>query len=316
MVPEPHLRIRKSGSRSYKMSISQPPLYSTPLDPNAWSLGSRQPQSLQDRLLSKKRRLEAKNQRKKKEDEAYTPFFVPDSLLHNSSRKNAQSQSLLLSSLPTELLLLIVEHLSIPYFQVCFALTCKRVATIFSQNRVRISPWRGYWDKDGLYRLLTQPERPLSSGSSSSRPITRQRQLSVQGLSITDSQSTSYSSGQPPSPQSQSYIPAKYRLCRACFRHVPRDPVYWQTRMRSKQYDAPSVNWFDITNFFEEGYRNCGQHKCPDCCVKGYVAFMSKEAYEKAAREDARDEEWGFDLDEGEKGRRVSPGLAARLGKP
>lgn len=86
--------------------------------------------------------------------------------------------------------------------------------------------------------------------------------------------------------------------------------------MLSKEYDASSVNWFDITNFFESGYRNCGQHKCPDCCVKGYVAFMNKEAYEKALRSDLRDEEYGFDLDMQERGRRVCPSLARRLARP
>lgn len=307
------------------MSISQPPLLPASVDPSAWNLGSRQAQTLHDRRLNKKRRLEAKYQRKQKGDEntPYTPFFVPEEILIDGSDssngvEHTQPQSLLLTILPTELFLLVVEHLSIPYFQVSLALTCKRIATILAQNRIRISPWRGYWDKEGLYRLLTQQERPLSSSAQYPRPRTKQRNLSLDGLSLQEQQHLplTRSSTVPLPVQSQPYIPTTYRLCRACFRHVPRDPIYWQSRMRSKEYDAPGVNWFDITNFFEEGYRNCGQHKCPDCCVRGYVAFMNEGAYEKAAKEDARDEGWGIDLDAEEKGRRVCPGLAVRLGRP
>lgn len=290
------------------MSVSQPALYLSTPDLNTWNSSPRQSQSLEERLLNKKRRLEVKKGRKTKELDQYTPFFVPDRLLENDRHKTTQPQCLLLHKLPTELLLLTVEHLSIPYFQVCFALTCKSIATIFSQNRLRISTWRGWWDKEGLYRLLTQPERPLPNSTSLG-----QGQLSLQRLSISDNDPHLRSI---PSSLSQPYIPCTYRLCRACFRHVPRDPIYWQSKMRSKEYDDPSVNWFDITNFFEEGYRNCGQHKCPDCCVKGYVAFMNKEAYEKALWEDNRDQEWGFDLDGGDKPRRVCPSLAARLGRP
>lgn len=56
--------------------------------------------------------------------------------------------------------------------------------------------------------------------------------------------------------------------------------------------------------------------------MKGYLAFMNEAAYEKAVREDLRDEGWGVDLDgerskDGvERGRRVCPGLVGRLGRP
>lgn len=58
--------------------------------------------------------------------------------------------------------------------------------------------------------------------------------------------------------------------------------------------------------------------------MKGYLAFMSEGAYERAVREDARDEGWGVELD-GQGmgmggvsggGRRVCPGLVGRLGRP
>ncbi|KIW98943.1 uncharacterized protein Z519_00606 [Cladophialophora bantiana CBS 173.52] len=81
----------------------------------------------------------------------YDPFFMPDSILLDSP-VSAQTESKFLQ-LPPELLTDILKKVKIPYFQVSLALTCKTMARIAAQKNV-LSPWRGYRDKDGLYRLL------------------------------------------------------------------------------------------------------------------------------------------------------------------
>ncbi|EHY52351.1 hypothetical protein ABEF92_007865 [Exophiala dermatitidis] len=80
-----------------------------------------------------------------------TEFFIPLSIL-NQTVVSPQNGSALLQ-LPPEVLTLVLEQVKIPYFQVCFALTCKAMGRVASSKGV-LSPWRGYRDKDGLFRLL------------------------------------------------------------------------------------------------------------------------------------------------------------------
>lgn len=101
----------------------------------------------------------------------YSPFFLPPSILLNNINDNGSSTALitttntntsptsseanesLLLTLPAELLTQIFQHVKIPYFQVCLALTCKTLGQIASKPGT-MAPWRGYRDKDGLFRLL------------------------------------------------------------------------------------------------------------------------------------------------------------------
>ncbi|KIX96079.1 uncharacterized protein Z520_08334 [Fonsecaea multimorphosa CBS 102226] len=81
----------------------------------------------------------------------YEPFIIPDSiLLHSPISPQTQSKFL---QLPPELLTHILGLVKIPYFQLSLALTCKTMARVAAQKNV-LSPWRGYRDKDGLFRLL------------------------------------------------------------------------------------------------------------------------------------------------------------------
>lgn len=202
----------------------------------------------------------------------YTPFFVSQYLLHDADQ---QEQSRLLQ-LPIEILLLIIEKVEIPYFQIVFALTCKSLAAIISENRERLGPWRGFRDKEGLYRLLTRV---------------------------------------PPQGDMLPYVPDTLKLCRACFRHVPRSREFWLNRLTSMDLERPHVNHFDIWNFFEASGRKCGQHKCPECVVKNNTCFMSEKDYKVALAADYQDEEM-FLLDLGEEGRRVCDRLPWRIGRP
>lgn len=82
---------------------------------------------------------------------SYDPFFIPHSILFDGPVSPQKSSTLL--QLPNEILTQIFQHVKIPYFQVCLALTCKTMGRIASQKNA-MAPWRGYRDKDGLFRLL------------------------------------------------------------------------------------------------------------------------------------------------------------------
>lgn len=237
----------------------------------------------------------------------YTPFFIPEYVL--DTREHHQQRQSPLFRLPPELLLLVVEKIEVPYFQVVFGLTCKSIARLLSNNRESLAPWRGFRDKEGLYRLLArQPktgQSPLALTRQRTSSVTSSSSLDFADLTLTDSQTVDI----------LPYVPNTLRLCRACFRHVPRNKMYWLTKMSSADFDKPDVNWFDILNFFTESQRNCGQHKCPECCVKNYTCFMREAEYERALYEDYRDEEV-YLVDLGENGRRVCVELPARLKRP
>ncbi|KAK5050783.1 hypothetical protein LTR84_003342 [Exophiala bonariae] len=104
----------------------------------------------------------------------YNPFFIPHSVLFNpndNSQNNRATVKVITGSetkvtplqsqweetpiltLPVELLTKIFQQVKVPYFQVCLALTCKTMGQVASKPGV-MSPWRGYRDKDGLFRLL------------------------------------------------------------------------------------------------------------------------------------------------------------------
>lgn len=81
----------------------------------------------------------------------YDPFFIPHGILFETPTSLQHGSALL--QLPEEILTLILEQVKIPYFQVCFALTCKTMSRAASRKGV-MAPWRGYRDKEGLFRLL------------------------------------------------------------------------------------------------------------------------------------------------------------------
>ncbi|KAJ9605154.1 hypothetical protein H2200_010544 [Cladophialophora chaetospira] len=83
----------------------------------------------------------------------YSPFFIPQNILLDTPI-SAQTTSKFLE-LPAEILTLIFKKVEVPYFQVSLALTCKTFARVAYQKN-SMSPWRGYRDKDGLFRLLTR----------------------------------------------------------------------------------------------------------------------------------------------------------------
>ncbi|KIV94698.1 hypothetical protein PV10_02438 [Exophiala mesophila] len=83
---------------------------------------------------------------------AYDPFFIPRHILFNSTNTQPQPQCKLLQ-LPQEILTHIFQSVKIPYFQVCLALTCKSLGRV-ATGKNAMAPWRGYRDKDGLFRLL------------------------------------------------------------------------------------------------------------------------------------------------------------------
>lgn len=228
---------------------------------------------------------------------AYTPFFVSDAILQ-LGKHDAQSQSSLLK-LPAELLLLIVQKIQVPHYQVVFGLSCKTIASLLSENRESLAPWRGFRDKEGLYHLLARQLKPQARRCRASTSSSMETQVA-----------TATTENELPS-----YVPPALRLCRACFRHVPRDKIYWLNRMPSTEFDKPHVNWFDILNFFNESQRNCGQYRCPECCARNYTCFLSEREYDKALAEDYRDEEV-YLIDLGDEGRRVCIELPRRLARP
>lgn len=91
----------------------------------------------------------------------YSPFFIPDSILTNCPTPTTTDTDITtlapndcpILTLPNELLTEIFHHVKIPYFQVCLALTCKTMGRVARVKGV-MAPWRGYRDKDGLFRLL------------------------------------------------------------------------------------------------------------------------------------------------------------------
>jgi len=163
----------------------------------------------------------------------YEPFFIPASMLSDPpspSSLEAQRSAAPLLQLPTEILTLVFKHVKIPHFQVCFALTCKTMGRIARQKNV-MAPWRGYRDKDGLFRLLERTH----------------------------------------------YIPESLRLCRACFRFMPRSEEYWAAQMSDPAFDDLDVNWGDIFSWLGDD-RQC-QHRCPWCAVTGYRLYMNERSY-------------------------------------
>lgn len=77
-------------------------------------------------------------------------FFISQAILKSSCSNRSESAFL---NLPAEILVMVMQKVQIPYFQVCLALTCKTMARIASKQDI-LSSWRGYRDKDGLFRLL------------------------------------------------------------------------------------------------------------------------------------------------------------------
>ena len=90
----------------------------------------------------------------------YRPFFVPQAVLFDSPI-SPQTDSRILQ-LPPEILSLIFQEVKVPYFQISLALTCKILARTAYQKDA-MSPWRGYRDKDGLFRLLERKNNWIPS---------------------------------------------------------------------------------------------------------------------------------------------------------
>lgn len=173
----------------------------------------------------------------------YNPFFIPASILFDTPVLPQTNSPLL--QLPPELLLQIVQHVRIPYFQVCLSLTCKALGRIANSRTAggtqhAISPWRGWRDKEGLFRLFERSNKS-SSGS-------------------------------------QPWMPRTLRLCRACFVFVPSSPQYWEAKMASSAaFDRREVNWNDILAFLDT--ENHGQRPCPNCTVNGFISYYSEGQY-------------------------------------
>lgn len=220
--------------------------------------------------------------------EAYIPFFVPDSILNTPALLQSESQLL---QLPAELQLLIVEQLQIPYFQVIFALTCKRLASLLAANTNRFTKWRGFRDKEGLYRLLKRQGRDLTLAipPGIGRPIMN------------------------PLP---AYVPEHLRLCRGCFRFVPRRHEFWDHWFTSHNINMtdPNASWGDVANFFHNKNRDDGQHKCPECCIKKNDCFMSERQWLRALIDDRV--EGTYDESDDEDRPRVRSGLERRMWRP
>ena len=85
----------------------------------------------------------------------YDPLFIPESILNAPIASQDHSKIL---QLPPEILALIFQKVKVPYFQVSLALTCKTLARVASQKNA-MAPWRGYRDKDGLFRLLERKNK-------------------------------------------------------------------------------------------------------------------------------------------------------------
>lgn len=161
----------------------------------------------------------------------HTPFFVPERILATSNH-HGQPQSELLQ-LPNEILVKIVEKVEIPHYLVVLGLTCKRMAAFLRDRKDYLPPWRGYQDKEGLYRLLVQ------SRSFKPKKPTKSRRLLAWVLS----------SDAPLQP----YIPQTFRLCRACFLHLPRCKAYWREKGFADYVDRFSTT-DNASGFFSDNH--------------------------------------------------------------
>lgn len=221
-------------------------------------------------------------------EQAYTPFFISDSILTTPALLQSRSRLL---QLPAELQLLIIEQLQIPYFQVIFALTCKRLASLLAANTSRMTRWRGFRDKEGLYRLLKRRGRDYT-------------------LAIPPGIGPPILNPLPP------YVPEHLRLCRGCFRFVPRRHEYWDEWFPCHNIDLkdPNAAWGDVANFFHNQNRDDGQHKCPECCIRKNDCFMSERQWLRALIDDRV--EGTYDESDGEDRPRVKSGLERRMWRP
>ena len=257
---QPHLQTTPT------LPLQQPPFNARPAS------NSRQPSSYEDdrQVFAKlKKHIRQENDsrgRKMKlpkhmtpsRADPYSPFFIPHPILLDTTH-SAQETSLLLSMLPPELLAQIFQQIEVPYFQICFALTCKTIGRIASGGNSNgpgkhiMSPWRGWRDKDGLFRLLQRG------------PINKI--------------------------PTEPWIPSSLRLCKACFLFVPKSRLYWASKIRDPIFDRKDLNWIDTLNFFDETAIGYAQHRCPFCVSQNFKSYAGETIY-ASDRED--DEMWVY----------------------
>lgn len=208
----------------------------------------------------------------------YTPFFVPEQILATSNQ-HSQPQSELLQ-LPNEILVTIVEKVEIPHYLVVLGLTCKRMAAFLRDRKNYLPPWRGYQDKEGLYRLLVQS-----------------RQFKPKRLSRSGRFLAWFLKSDVPL---QPYIPRTFRLCRACFVYLPRSTAYWL-----EKGFASYVDRFGTRSGFlgdDDGY---GVVLCPACDEHKYREISNQSDFNSLSRAEREDMGRGF-----------CPELERRLLKP
>lgn len=191
----------------------------------------------------------------------YDPFFIPHSILFDTPISPQNDCRLL--QLPPEILTIIFQKVQIPYFQVSLALTCKTMGRVACSKNA-MAPWRGYRDKDGLFRLLERKNH---------------------------------------------WIPQSLRLCRSCFRFMPRSPAYWEERLRSPEFDNEKLNWYDIFSWFDAD--NSPGHRCPWCLIPGYLSYVTERKYLEHRRNGVLSEGVFRDVSRG-----MCPELDFRMDKP
>ncbi|KAK5952171.1 hypothetical protein OHC33_006644 [Knufia fluminis] len=217
----------------------------------------------------------------------YTPFFIPEQILATTTEYD-QHQSILLQ-LPNEIILLIVERVRVPSFQVILALTCKRMANFLLKNRTKLSPWRGMRDKEGLYRLLVrfQQPTPILPKQVETKPSKRRRLLQFLRLTKRKPKPQVIPPSEP-APKFTPYIASTFRLCRACFRHFPRSEAYWREKGH-RRYIAAHAGRLKNQSWCNENIRPYYLDRCPECWNDDYIAITNETYWQSLCRERADD---------------------------
>ena len=174
----------------------------------------------------------------------YSPFFIPKSIL-DTYDSDTQSTSTLFQQLP-ELIILTLRQLGAPSYQVCFALTCKRIALIASNYRGAFSPGRGWRDKHVLFDLLS-------------------RNIPFHNLTP--------------------WIPRHLRVCKTCWQFVPNDQTYWFRKLEPTHGHEGTrriMKYHRFTRFFEGIV--LGYERCPTCYVSEYRECFTFRTYNKVTK--------------------------------
>ncbi len=177
-------------------------------------------------------------------DDPYDPFFIPRDILFGLASLESESDQsgCALLRLPPEILAMIFRHVRIPYFQVCLALTSKAMGRI-GMAVGSMSPWRGYRDKDGLFRLLgRQPKSIIPASLTVCRACFRFR------------------------PRDLEYWMNKF-----------------ESLAKMSESDDPLARTLDldINYFTTTAASTTGYYSCPDCASRHYANYLSEGLYYK-----------------------------------